>query len=257
MALLGVIADALQILEDLAYIGESFTSQRFPGLPFYVGAITYDGGAPTRFYQRKRTDEDLRVLASYAVRDPVNGAAVDVTDVLGANIDAETLAAWREAEDVTVVVLREMLSDLAESWSRFGKYLHAFKHGGLVANRDDYTLFDANGQPREPGIAIWLRRRDEPSPHGTDQSDAVGGVVEDLERQASTAFEVLDLVVSSRLGLSEFAATREPGPPNQTMHIELPVRFKLGSRTIGDDATRRLEAIGVRFTEQRLGPTDE
>jgi hypothetical protein len=33
MAFLGVIADALQVLEDLAYVGESFTVNRFNGLP--------------------------------------------------------------------------------------------------------------------------------------------------------------------------------------------------------------------------------
>src|SRR5688572_4373202 len=72
MAFLGVIADAMQILEDLAYVGESFTVNRFRGLPFYVGAITYNARVPTNFYGRKRTDEDLRVLAGYAVKDPAS-----------------------------------------------------------------------------------------------------------------------------------------------------------------------------------------
>ena len=41
MAFLGIMAEALQALEDLAYVGESFTVRRFNGLPFYIGAITY------------------------------------------------------------------------------------------------------------------------------------------------------------------------------------------------------------------------
>src|SRR4051794_34816313 len=63
MSFLGVIADALQALEDLAYVGEPFTVNRFNGLPFSVGPITYSASFPTPFYTRRRTDEDLRILA--------------------------------------------------------------------------------------------------------------------------------------------------------------------------------------------------
>jgi hypothetical protein len=55
MAFLGVVADVMQVLEDLAYFGESFTTNRFRGLPFYVGAITYSPVVPTTFYTRRRS----------------------------------------------------------------------------------------------------------------------------------------------------------------------------------------------------------
>src|SRR4051794_34335263 len=86
MAFLGVIADAMHVLEDLAYFGESFTANRFSGLPFYVGAITYSGFIPTTFYQRKRTDDDLRVLAGYAVKDPDTGSVRDTLHAFEAPI---------------------------------------------------------------------------------------------------------------------------------------------------------------------------
>ena len=60
MAFLGIMAEALQALEDLAYVGESFTVRRFNGLPFYIGAITYSPlESRQRLYTRKRTHRGL------------------------------------------------------------------------------------------------------------------------------------------------------------------------------------------------------
>lgn len=88
MAFLGVIAETMQVLEDLAYVGESFTTNRLHGLPFYVGAITYNPYIPTTFYERKRTDDDLRVLAGYALRDAGTGKVLNVID----DVFAESLS---------------------------------------------------------------------------------------------------------------------------------------------------------------------
>jgi hypothetical protein len=73
-------------------------------------------------YTRKRTDDDLRVLAGYAVRDPQTGAVVGVLDQL-IGVTPELRAAWGKAEEATVAVLRGAIVDLAETWGRFGQVL--------------------------------------------------------------------------------------------------------------------------------------
>jgi hypothetical protein len=60
MAFFGVIAESLPVLEHLAYVGESFTINRFGGLPFHVGALAYSSFVRSRLYTRKRTNDDLR-----------------------------------------------------------------------------------------------------------------------------------------------------------------------------------------------------
>lgn len=170
----------------------------------------------------------------------------------------EAQVAWREAEDVTITVLRARLHGLALAWKRFGKYFHAFKHGGLVANRPDLQLRDDDGRLLDPAIAVWLRRKDEPFGHGhTEGKVDVAQVVRELELRAETAFEVLDLSMTSRLGLVEHAATHEPGPPDRLMRITFPVRFDLGDHAISDRARKELEALGICFTEQRREVIDD
>ena len=190
MAFLGVVADALQVLEDLAYVGESFTVNRFHGLPFYVGAITYSARVPTTFYTRKRTDEDLRVLAGYAVSDPQTGAVVGVLDQF-VGLTPEVRAAWAKAEEATIGVLRGAVADLADTWRRFGKYFHAFKHGGLVTHRPDLAILDDDGSVADPTVAVWMRKKDEPRARGgTDATLDFAAVVEELELTARIAFDV-------------------------------------------------------------------
>lgn len=102
-------------------------------------------------------------------------------DVLGDGLGESTRLAWREAENITILVLREMLSDLASTWMRFAKYFHAFKHGGLVANRPDYTVLDEEGEPRDAAIAVWLRRQSQPAVHGDATATDITEVVSELE----------------------------------------------------------------------------
>ena len=255
MALLGAIADSLQLLEDLAYVGEAFTAVRFPGLPFYVAAITYGGNVPTTFYTRKRTNEDLRVLAGFAVREP-DGTTHGVLEMFHAtNLSESTKVAWAEAEETTVTVVRATIDGLADTWKRFGKYAHGFKHGGLVPNRDDFQLVDDNGKVLDPVIAVWMRKKSDPHAHGHTKGDIdVADIVRELEISAAMAIDVLDVIVSIRLGLADYAASHEPGSPDELMRMSVPVRFKLGQLGLSDEATRELEAIGLTFSDVQVWP---
>jgi len=252
MAFLGVIADALQVLEDLAYFGESFTVNRFHGLPFYVGAITYSARVPTTFYTRKRTDDDLRVLAGYAVRDPQSGAVVGVLDQF-IGVTPELRAAWGKAEEATIGVLRGAIADLADTWRRFGKYFHAFKHGGLVTHRPDLEIVDDDGGVVDPAVAVWMRKKNEPHAHGaTDATLDLAAVAAELELRARIAFDVLHTVIATRLGMAEKAAEGPPPSGQDVIRITVPVRFRIPDDALGVDERRELEAVGIRFEEPGL-----
>jgi hypothetical protein len=65
----------------------------------------------------------------------------------------------------------------------------------------------------------------------------------------------LDLVISSRIGLSEFAATRAPQESDGLLRLKLPIRFKLGTYELSAAAIKDLEAIGLVFSEQTVRGT--
>lgn len=250
MAFLGVIAEAMQTLEDLAYVGESFSVNRLGKLPFYVGAITYSARVPSTFYSRRRTDDDLRIVAGYAVRDPATGATVRVADgTFGLRLSAEVSAAWAKAEQATVDVLRGALVDLSDTWRKFSKYFHAFKHGGLVAGRPDFEIVGEDGVVLTPAIAVWVRRKQEPQAHGDVDPDLdVGEVVDELDRQAAIALEILEMLVAGRLAMTEQAAAGPPADEQEIVKITVPVSFRVGPETLDIDDKAALEGIGIRFS---------
>jgi hypothetical protein len=250
MAFLGVIAEALQVLEDLAYVGESFTVNRFGGLPFYVGAITYTAVTPTTFYTRNRTDDDLRVLAGFAVKDQASGQMLNIADeFLSGDRHGAVRAAWRKAEDATIIALRSAIIELADTWSRFSKYFHAFKHGGLVAHRNDLEVSEG-GAVLDPAIAVWIRKKVEPQVHGAvDSALNVPAVVDEIELQARIAADVLEIVVGTRLGMAEQAVAGPPPEGQETVRITVPVRFRVGGATLNQDERQALEELGIRFAD--------
>src|SRR5688572_3966066 len=69
MAALGAIAEAMQPLEDLAYLVTSW-DEPFGGVAKYVKATVYSGWTPSSFWQRvhKRDDDYLDVLAGFSAR---------------------------------------------------------------------------------------------------------------------------------------------------------------------------------------------
>lgn len=247
MAFLGVVADTMQLLEDVAYLGESFSVNRFEGLPFYVGAITFSGSLVTTFYQRRRSDDDLRVVSSFALRDP-GGNIVDPMDLLASQMPPATRAAWEEAIDATVSWLAFSLAELRDAWERFSKYFHAFKHGGLTAHRPDLELISVDGDLVDPAIAVWIRRKHEAHAFGdAGPSTSIPRVVRQLEEVAERALEVMDLLVTSRLGLNEHAAANTAPVLDEVRSITWPVRFKFGPEGISESAMIELEGLGLRF----------
>src|ERR1700694_468290 len=84
MAMLGVVADAMQPLEDLAYLATAWDAP-FTGLATYVRATTYSDRIPTNFWQEVARWDDARldVLAGFAMRDPNTKVIRGVLDLAG------------------------------------------------------------------------------------------------------------------------------------------------------------------------------
>src|SRR5690242_17747692 len=69
-ALLGLIGEALQALEDVAYLGDAYESESSLPAPRYIAATIYSGFKPTTFYRgiKKWSTDRLLDLAGMRVR---------------------------------------------------------------------------------------------------------------------------------------------------------------------------------------------
>jgi len=171
MALLGVIGDGLQILEDLGYFATACASP-LAGLVSFLTATIYNDRTPNNFYSsfKNRSPEELKVLAGLWMLESENSDPLPIHVVahVGHHLSEEKLAAIREAEDATIKRLRLALLNLAGTWEDFRRFFHAFKHGALAVNREDWDVVGAQGKELSPAISVWLRRADASSFGETD-----------------------------------------------------------------------------------------
>lgn len=198
MALLGLIGDAMQVVEDIAYVGTAFESP-IAGMPNYVTATVYSGTRTTTFYNRihRWSDERLKVLSGLWVRDPESQRAVSLADALELDLTPLDQAALEEAEAATLDLLRGHMVHLAQTWLRYGRYFHAHKHGGLLISRDDFALQDDDGNRLDPAIAVWWRHQDQRG-HG-DTNHSSDDAAHDIRRSGHLALDVLRFLVDARL----------------------------------------------------------
>jgi hypothetical protein len=222
MALLGLIGDALQIVEDIGYFATAY-SKPIPGIAHYVSATIFNDRTPNNFYSslKNRTTEELKVIAGLWLHDASNGVMLPIHDALqlGNRLDGEDRAALLEAEDATVTLLRPFLLQLAYAWEVYRRYFHAFKHGGLIISRADFQLVDDTGADEETSLQIWLTRGGEGSAWG-DTELTPTEVAEQVRRTGVLALDIFEYLLDARLGsveLIEFGddgsvhALRQPG----------------------------------------------
>ena len=110
LAVLAVVSDAMQPLEDFAYLATSW-SEPLRGLPYYVRATMYSDRTPTNFWRQahKRDDVFLDVLAGSASPRPDTGEVADVLDTfqaIGSVPDDQANAAMQHAREATRRKLR-------------------------------------------------------------------------------------------------------------------------------------------------------
>lgn len=168
MVVLSVIAEALQPLEDLAYLGTGW-DRPYRGIATYVRATTWTRFTATNFWQEspKWDERRLDVFAGFAGRDPETEEIVPLIEMFesaGLTIDPDVSEAMDAAREATIARLRPLLRALGKDWKQSSAYFLAYKHGGLAINRAD-TAFVADevgeltdATPRhEPSIGVWTR----------------------------------------------------------------------------------------------------
>jgi len=244
MALLGVIADAVQPLEDLAYLASSWDAP-LRGFATYVRATTYSDRIPTNFWQEitKWPDPRLDVLAGFAVRDANTGAISSILELTGfqADLSEHQLAVLDRAQAVSRDRLRSWLSTLAKDWAQFAPYFRAFKHGGLALNRNDVTFVaDAVTDVRDqadrlvPSIAVW-RRRGRASEVQADENLDSTTTVAAASGSGRLAIDLIVGVLASRLAVIESVNIRADGT---VAGLEPELQFPWSVWLAGDDLTR-------------------
>jgi hypothetical protein len=210
MALLGLIAEAMQPLEDFAYLATAWT-EPFGNLAFYVKATVYSGWTPSSFWQRihKRDADYFDALAGYSGTNPATGAIEDVMENLGvlSLLTEDVQQALARARTATQSRLRRILGVLASDWAQFGDYFYAYKHGGLTVNRDDVAWVGDGVNELTPttprriaSLAAWHRggkQMDGGGEFGLSPSE----IANTVEGTGRLAIDLCDAFVESRLAV--------------------------------------------------------
>jgi hypothetical protein len=250
LALLGVIGEGMQILEDLAYLGEAYTGPNRYGLPHYVSATKFFRFAPSNFYQQVRKWPDDRFLQFGGLRFPDGGGAISLHEISGIDFAPEVVAAIRDAEAATIKQMRSHLLALAHTWEVFSKYFHAFKHGDLSLNRDDYFLADDEGHPvdAEPSIMVWHRNKDEGTVHAETHLTPAQ-IVDEIAFHGHLAHAIVGYIVEARLAAMEMADLDDQGNLISQRKIPIPWRFWLLARDLKPESRAMLQRLGVVFAQ--------
>lgn len=251
LALLGLVGEALQILEDVAYLGTAYEAPSGWDAPRYVSATIYSKFKPTTFYQGIKKWSPDRVLALVGLRFLADGAYISLRDVFDSleALDEPTVKAVQDAEQATARLLHRHLLRLADAWDQFGGYFNAFKHGALSLNREDYFIVD--DQDREvdivPSISVWRRRTEEGEVHA-DMNLNPEEVANRLALHGHLALEIAEYVVDARLVLFEKIDFDDQGNIARVRPGGIPWRFWMNRSDVSADTIRRLEAIGIQFS---------
>jgi hypothetical protein len=248
LALLGVIGEAMQILEDLAYIGESFTGPGRDQIPRYVSATRFSAFAPTNFYRQIKKWSDDRLLLFGSLRLADGERHISLHEVFAIQLTPAQIAAIHDAEAATAKQMRAHLLGLAQVWDQFAAYFHAFKHGALVLGRDDFFLADEHGRELalQPSLSVWVRRRDGGEVCGDTNltSDQVAAAI---VAQGRIAHEMTDYLVEARLAGMEAMGVDDRGNWTRKVRTKAPWRFWLDVSDLAPRTQAELAGLGVIF----------
>jgi len=229
MALLGVIADAMQPLEDFAMLASAWDT---PWTGLALRATEWTRFGTNNFWQEAPSWDDgrLDVLAGHAYRDAATGQSVPVFTVLS-EIDGfsdEDSALLDIARDATRARLRGLLRLLANDWKHFSPYFIAFKHGGLTLSREDLIAvaddISAIGQdtPRiAVAIAVWRRslKREDVAGDANNDVDEIARIAAGSGR---LALDLVGAFLESRSALFESIEFGDDGEVRGLAPLQIP-----------------------------------
>lgn len=256
MALLGIIGEALQVIEDIGYFATAYTTP-IPGLAHYVSATIFNDRTPNNFYSslKNRSPEQLKVLAGLWIQEKSTGEMLPLHEGIDIHeqIDDEDRAALLEAENATVKLLRPYLLALADAWEQYRRYFHAFKHGALVISRDDFQLVDNVGDEVEPSLQIWLRRGGDGKAWG-DTKLQPDQVAEQVRRTGVLALDIFDYLVDTRLASVDLIEFNDDGSIRALRQPSSLWTFWFHEPQVSERTKQRLrERFGIDFNSYHPG----
>jgi hypothetical protein len=243
LALLGLIGEALQVVEDVGVMGHAFMTG-IPGLSFYVAATAYDPSNVNNFYAQIHKRDDDYFLRFAALKF----AGVSVTDTFTFDppLDDATREAIAAAEHATALLLRHVLLRLAQNWEDYRQLFHAFKHGALIANPEDVHLMRDRDEV-VARMAVWRRRREQ-AELGTHTSVPLAQLAAHTGRVAALALDTARYIADTRLRVYDWIRFTEDGGVEQVGSASPPWSFWFRGRDIDDGHIRQLEErLHMRF----------
>jgi hypothetical protein len=252
MALLGVIGDAMQALEDLAFLATAWDTP-FAGIAHYVRATTYTRSTAQTFWQEVKVekrwdDERIEVFAGLSMREPETSEVVRTIDLLGkeAHWSGPERQLFDEVAATTVAKLRRLLTGLSRDWMQFLPYFQSFKHGGLAVNRDDTFFVDRDVEdvsqttPQyRPSISVWTR--------GGRKNEVVADFAMTPEHVSATAasagrlaLEMVEVFVEMRLWVFDSMKLNDKGQVVGYTGVQIPLTAWLVERDLPAEKWERI-----------------
>jgi hypothetical protein len=131
IALVALVGETPQVLEDLAAFADSFYTSP-EGTAFFAALTNYNVHRANNFYAgttKRPPDSFLDLLG-------LRRGTVRLEDAFVVNppFTVPELAAIDEAHQATAKLVAKHLVNLAEEWRKYRPFANAYKHGLLVAN---------------------------------------------------------------------------------------------------------------------------
>lgn len=241
LALLGLIGDALQVVEDVGVLGNALMTG-FPGLSFYVKATAYSSSNVNDFYARAHKRDEAYFLRLAALR--FEGTSVHDHLTFDPPLTPFDREAIGEAEGGTAQLLRGHLVTLARAWEAHRQFFHAYKHGALIANPQDVHVV----RDREEVIArvaVWRRRRSR-AEVGSHAGVPLPDLAAHVQEIGELALDFADYIVDTRLSIFDWVRITKAGEVEHPGPLQdVPWRFWLRRHDV--------EARYIQWLEERFG----
>jgi hypothetical protein len=241
IALVALVGEALQILEDLAAFADSFFSAP-QGTAFFAALTNYDVHKANNFYaQIKKRPLDYYLELLGIRRGPLR---LEDAFVIEPPFSDDERAAIEEAHAATARLVQKHLVNLAAEWPKLRPFSNAYKHGLLVANPEDVTLVeDDDDTATIEGIVVWQRRRPGAEAYG-HIPPPYDEMADYVVAAANIALDVLEHLVDSRVRILELVELRADGAWTPQPLAGTPWRWWFSKHDVSE---RSRELLSKRF----------
>lgn len=206
LGLLGLIGEAMQVIEDIASLGRALV-EGIAGVPFYAPATVFSDRAVNNFWSKMKNQPPEYILRLVGLR--LDGRPLHELMEIGAQLQQSDVDALLDAEVATERLLREHLVRLARVWDRYGHFFRAFKHGAILINPDDIELME-DRQRVIPVFAAWRRHRDPPE-IGPPVDEPTDWLADEMIQEGRVALDVGEHLVDMRLAVVDHLRFADDG----------------------------------------------